>query len=178
MFGFFGALWPGEDAWKMRVEFKRSGGFPEEERLRVEHIPVPDPQQILEPRLVSELNGARVEVSKVLGSQADSNQLRRLNVERKAGRLTIVLNGKIRSLGRHLVLLEAKDDQGRPVESEGFAREFDVPPGRSPDYWPYLVNLKVPSNARELNLLLAVTQSRFAEFLAKPEQTATRSGLQ
>jgi hypothetical protein len=34
--GFFGALWPGEDAWKMRAEFKRSGGFPEEERLRVE----------------------------------------------------------------------------------------------------------------------------------------------
>jgi hypothetical protein len=173
--GFFGALWTGEGAWKMRAEFKRSGGFPEEERLRVEHIPLPEPEQILEPHLVSDLNGARVEVSKVLGSQADYNQLRRLNVERKAGWLTIVLNGKIRSLGRRLVFLEAKDEQNRPVESERFGEEFDVPPGRSPG--PYLLNLKVPSSARELNLSLAVTQSRFAEFLAKPEQTASGSAL-
>lgn len=91
--------------------------------------------------------------------------------------MTVVLNGKIHSLGRHLVFLEAKDEQGRPVESEGFEQEFEVPPGRSPDYWPYLLDSKVPSSARELNLSLAVTQSRLAEFLAKPEQTVTGSGL-
>ena len=92
-------------------------------------------------------------------------------------RKAIVVNGRIRSQGRHLIFLEAKDEQGRPVESEGFAPEFDVPLGRSPDYWPYLLNLKVPTSARELNLSLAVTQSRFAEFLAKPEQTASGSAL-
>ena len=113
----------------------------------------------------------------MLGSQADYEQLRRLNVERKSGWLTIVVNGRIRSLGRHLIFLEAKDEHSRPVESEGFAQEFDAPPGRSPDYWPYLLNLKAPTSARELNLSLAVTQSRFAEFLAKPEQTGSGSAL-
>ena len=71
---------------------------------------------------------------------------------------------------------KAKDEQGKTLESEGFAREFDSA-GRSPDYWPYLLNLKVPAGARELNLLLAVTQSRFAEFIAKPEQTTSGSSL-
>ena len=77
----------------------------------------------------------------------------------------------------HLVFLDAKDDKGRSVESEGFAKEFEEPPGRSTDYWPYLLNLRVPPGARELNLVLAVTQSRFAEFLAKPEQASANSGL-
>jgi len=175
--GFLGALWPGEDAWKVRVEFKRLGEFPVEERLRIEHIPLPEPEEIIHPHLVKDLDGARVELSALLGSQADFNQVRQLNIERKAGWLTVVFNGRIRSLGRHLVLLEAKDDRGRSVESEGFAAEFEEPPGRSADYWPSLLNLRVPTGARELNLVLAVTQSRYAEFLAKPEQTSANSGL-
>ena len=85
----------------------------------------------------------------------------------------LVLNGRIRSLGRHLVFLAAKDEHGNSVESEGFSGEFDAPPGR-PDYWPYLLNVKVPSSVRELNLSLAVTQSRFAEFLAKPQTNQLR----
>jgi hypothetical protein len=174
--GFFGALWPGEDAWKLRVEFKRLGEFPQEERLLLEDIPLPKPAQILQTHVVGELNGARVEVSKLLGQGADYEQVHRLNIERKEGWLTLVLNGRIRSLGRHLVLLEAKDEQGNTVESEGFAREFDSA-GRSPDSWPYLLNVKPAAGARELNLLLAVTQSRFAEFIAKPTQTTSGSSL-
>src|SRR5262245_34945074 len=32
---FFGALWPGESAWKLRVEFRRIANFPKHELLRI-----------------------------------------------------------------------------------------------------------------------------------------------
>lgn len=75
------------------------------------------------------------------------------------------------SPGKFLSAWLVRLPDGRRVESEGFSPEFDALPGRSPDYWPSLLNLKVPPGARELDLALAVTQGRFAEFVAKPEQS-------
>src|SRR5207244_4008890 len=41
---------------------------------------------------------------------------------------------------------------------------------QNPDLLPYSFNFKPPPAARELTLTLGVSRSRFAEFLAKPEQ--------
>ena len=37
---FFGALWPGEEAWKLRVSFQKNAGFSDGELIRFE-LPVP-----------------------------------------------------------------------------------------------------------------------------------------
>ena len=80
------------------------------------------------------------------------------------------MTGTIRSLNRHLVLQEAKDESGNVVQSE-FPDQPDLVEGRNPDLLPYVFNFKAPPSAHELNLVLAVTQSRIVEFMAKPEQT-------
>src|SRR5207248_1500173 len=56
--GFLGALWPGEDAWKLKVEFRRASGFPENELLRIEHVSIAGSEEILQPRTTNETNGA------------------------------------------------------------------------------------------------------------------------
>ena len=81
--GSLGALWPEEAAWKLRVEFKRLGRFPEHELLRAEHVVIPGAEEVLEPQTAYSFNGAKVVVAKLIGSRVDYNQVRRLNVDRK-----------------------------------------------------------------------------------------------
>jgi hypothetical protein len=142
--------------------------FPERELLRIDHLPIPNAQEILKPPSVYETNGARIEVAAIVGSGADDTPIRFLNAERISGCFTVVVKGRILSQGRHLVLVGAKDESGANLE--GTTTEPGLVSGRSLDMLPYSFNFKAPQHGRELTLLLAVTQSRVVEFVAKPEQ--------
>jgi hypothetical protein len=168
--GFLGALWPGEDAWKVRVEFKRVAEFPANELLRIDHIPIPGQDEVLQPQSAYELNGATVEVASVIGSKVDWNRINRFNPDRVAGCFTVLIKGRIASQGRRLALVEAKDEQGRVLQLEGHAADRGQVSGQNPDFLPYSFNFKTPKDARELTLVLGVSQSVQVDFLAKPEQ--------
>jgi hypothetical protein len=175
--GFLGALWPGEDAWKVHVEFKRIAEFPENELLRTDPIPVPGLDELLQPQSLYEVNGATVEVAAVIGSNVGWNRIRQFNPHRfrVAGCFTVLIKGRIASQGRHLAFVEAKDEHGRVLPLEKVPNEGEVADrgqvsGQSPDFLPYSFNFKTPQNAREFTLVLGVSQSVQADFLAKPEQ--------
>jgi hypothetical protein len=168
--GFLGALWPGEDAWKVRVEFKRVAEFPENELLRIDHIPIPGGEEIVHPERAYEVNGATVEVASVFGSKAGWNQLHRFNRDRLAGCFTVLIKGRIASQGRRLAFVEAKDEHGRVLQLEGVVADRGQVSGQNPDFLPYSFNFKTPKDSRELTLVLGVSQSLCVDFLAKPEQ--------
>ena len=60
--------------------------------------------------------------------------------------------------------------QGRIVKLKGTPSDPGQVSGQSPDLLPYSFNFQAPPDAHELTLVLAVSQSRFLEFVAKPEQ--------
>ena len=166
--GFLGALWSGESAWKIGVEFRRVAEFPESELLRISRIRVPAADEFYEPRTQYQWNGANVEVGVVIGTNVDWDRIHQFNVDRKRGCITVALTGRILSRNRRLTFLAATDQQGRAVNLAAPVNE----PGIRSDGTsrPYSFIFEVPEGAQELNMVVAVSQSRFVEFLAKPEQ--------
>ena len=175
--GFLGALWPDEGAWKLRVEFRRAADFPDHELLRIDHLPIPGAEEILQPQTAYEANGATIEVAAVIGARVPWERIARLNARRTRDCITVLITGRILSQGRRVSFGEAKDENGSLVRLEGAAYEPGQVPGQNPDLLPYSFNFKAPPAARELTLTLAVSRSRFIEFLAKPEQVREDSSV-
>jgi len=168
--GFLGALWPDEEAWKLRIEFKQVADFPAKELLRIESIPIPGPEEMLQPQSSYEVNGATVDVASIIGANVSFDRIVRLNARRLRDCFTVLVKGRILSQGRRLTFVEAKDEHGRIVKLRGTASDPGQISGQSPDLLPYSLNFQALPDARELTLVLAVSQSRFLEFLAQPEQ--------
>lgn len=164
---FLGALWPGESAWKLRVEFKRTANFPESELLRISHIRIPTADELEEPHVQYEHNGASIELAAVIGKDVAWERITRLNPGRKRDCITVQLSGQIVSRNRQLTFVGATDDKGRPVKLETFRG-----PGTASNenIVPFSFVFHPLEDATELNLVVAVSESRFVEFLAKPEQ--------
>lgn len=181
---FGGALWPGESAWKIRGEFRRTSNFPESELLRISRIHIPDGEDVLQPRTRFDQNEATVELDGVIGTDAGSNihnSLKRgatleermqwgrlLNSEIRRGCITVVLDGQILSRKRRLAFVSATDEQGRAFELAAVRGPGDIKDTKAPV--PYSFVLRPPQRAHEVNLVVAVTESRFVEFVAAPEQ--------
>jgi beta-lactamase regulating signal transducer with metallopeptidase domain len=169
-FGFAGALWPGESAWKLRAEFARASGFPENERLEITKIRIPEaPTAVYEPHTHYAVNGADVELAGVIGTFVDKEFLIKehkqlMNAKLMPGCVTVALAGEIVSRHRRLAFVSAVDDQGRSLDLTGFKQPIT---GKEV---PYSFVLKVPASAREINMVVGVSESRFVEFVAKPEQ--------
>jgi hypothetical protein len=169
---FSGALWPSESAWKLRGEFKKVADFPESELLQIEKIRIPDADEIYEPHVHYERNGATVEVVGVIGKNVDQQRLYRerrhfARVPYTRG-VNVALAGEILAQNRRLVFVSATDDQGRSVPLADFGEPVDIEDAK--DWRPYSFVIRPPEGAHEINLVVAVTESRFVEFLAKPEQ--------
>ena len=109
-----------------------------------------------------------MELSAVIGASVNWDSIYQLNPERPSGCLTIVLGGEIIAQGKRLAFVQATDQTGRPIElCEPLSEAHQL---RSRFFIPYSLNLRLPAGARELNVTLGVSRSRFIEFVAKPEQ--------
>jgi hypothetical protein len=170
---FLGALWPGEPAWKIRGEFKRVSGFPENETLKILHIRIPDAQEISEPQTQFNFNGALVQIVGVLGTNVDSQALYGLhkqllsNTEHGRGCVSVAIAGEILSRNRRLTFISATDEQGRALALKGFDEPETIKDTRLRSY---SIVLQAPEGAHELNLLVGVSENKVFEFVAKPEQ--------
>ena len=170
---FLGALWPGEAAWKIRGEFKRVSGFPENESLKMMHIRIPDPEEISEPQMQYDWNGALVQIVGVVGTNVQHEALigthKQLlaNTERSRGCVTVALAGEILSRNRRLTFISGTDEQGRAVDLKAFEEPGSLKDAR---LLPYSLILQAPQGAHEINLVVGVSENRVFEFVAKPEQ--------
>jgi RNA polymerase sigma factor (sigma-70 family) len=164
---FLGALWPGESAWKLRVECKRTANFPDSELLRISGIRIPAADELSQPHTRYEFDGANVELSAIIGKDVAWDRIYRLNPERKKNCITVQLSGQILSRNRQLTFVGATDDKGRPVKLEAFQDPGTPSNERN---LPFSFVFHPLDDAGELNLTVAVSESRTVEFLAKPEQ--------
>jgi len=161
---FLGALWPGESAWKLRVEFKRVADFPKNDLLQISKIRIPAGNELYEPHSQYEWNGASLELAAVIGKDVEWERVVRLNPDRKRACITLVLAGEILSRNWQLACVAVTDERGNRVELAG-VRDPGVP--GSPV--PFSFSFAPREGATELNLVLAVSESRVFDFLAKPE---------
>jgi hypothetical protein len=101
----------------------------------------------------------------LIGTDVEWERIYRLNPERKKGCITVLLAGQILSQGRQLTFAGATDERGRRVELAAH-RE----PGIAESPVPFAFVFEPPEGARHFDLVVAVSESRFLEFLAKPDQ--------
>jgi RNA polymerase sigma factor (sigma-70 family) len=173
---FMGALWPGESAWKLQVEFKRKANFPEAELLRIPKIRIPDVNEAEEPQTGYEQNGVNIELAGVIGANAPQATRPPLaNAKRSAGCITVALHGPVVSEGRRMTFVSATDDQGRDFKLVDQGTPATAADEKAPV--PFSFVFSAPQGAKELNLVVAISQSRTVEFLAKPVQVLEEEGL-
>jgi RNA polymerase sigma factor (sigma-70 family) len=167
--GFRGALWPGESAWKLRVEFNRTGSFPENELLHISNIRIPNANELWQPHTHYEQNGVNVELAAVAGADVPGDQSGPLvNVPRTKGLITVVLKGSIISMKRRMTFVSATDEQGHDCALAEQHGPCTIQDERAPV--PFSFVFRPLQTAKELNLVVAISQGRTVEFVAKPEQ--------
>lgn len=159
------SLWPGETAWKVRLEFTRTSGFNDDEIVTFTNLPVRtgtqqeaddewtwDPNKTNFTFTPATVNGVQLKLLEPLLAP-NRSQPGRTNLS-----VIIYVDPNPTKQGMLLTLLEATDDQGRPLWSPwkpGWAGHFDL---QFPD----------PRPTKTLNLKLALHKSRFVEFTVKP----------
>ena len=157
-----GALWPGEPAWDLRVELSRTNGFRPEELLTLSNIPVPQPNELIELRDTHLVNGLDLEVTAIAGVDAELAQPHKWYRQKEKMNLALTVHGERDD--KRITLVNVRDDQGRPVPIDDRAAAH----GARESVFAF----QPLPDARSLNITIAVHQSRFVEFRAKPHQSS------
>ncbi len=165
---FLGALWPGENAWKLDVEVVRSGGFLTNDIFKV-NILLPSPGAVL--HLTNEWPHESVTLKLNALASPDTDHVGNYKWvgkwwgEDKNKVYSLVLHVEPDLNGQRLSLIKAIDDTGAPV---------DLLEHRSQDYKQQALFLKPGPDASTLQLTFALSHSRLLQFLARPEFIADR----
>ena len=160
-------LWPDEPAWKVRFEFSRESGFTENELWTAQKVPI-QPGQLQDfwrfghnranpPFAETTVKGWHVKVFPAMqfSQPGGWGQL--------AGGIEVQADPPPE--GMRLTLVKVTDDQGQEVPT---VNAF------SPGGGSYRFGLRDFGDAKSLNLTLALHQSRFIEFTAKPGPAPSR----
>ncbi|MBI4660620.1 MAG: hypothetical protein HY735_17425 [Verrucomicrobia bacterium] len=160
---FFGALWPGERAYKLNVEVARKGGFSPDQLWEIP-IDLPPLGSIAALTNFWEHDGLRVNLVALASPNAEhAGNFRWIarwwgEDRNRVYSLALRIDPDLR--GRRLTVVKALDQDGReaPVVRHG-----------NQDAREQAVFLKPVDGARTVRLTLAVQRSRFVEFLAQPK---------
>jgi len=160
---FVGALWPGEDAWRIELQALRSADFATNDLWSVPPIPLPNPATHDDLTHQLQLDGLSVQVANILAPGVEVTNswrwiVRYWGQEKSVYGLGVKLDGVMNQ--RRLVVVAAKDQAGN---------EFKLVEHRGADYPEQAIFLQAPPDATELHLQLAFPELREFEFLARPE---------
>ncbi|PYM15648.1 MAG: hypothetical protein DME18_03795 [Verrucomicrobia bacterium] len=160
---FFGALWPGEQAWKLDVECIRTGGFSADELWETPPIQLPAFGQLTDLTNHWQHDGVTAQLVALASPNTDHpGQFKWIakwwgEDKNKVYSLALKLSPELN--GRRLTVVRAVDQGGREVE---------IVQHGSQDNAEQAVFLKPPPESRELKLSFALQRSRFVRFLARP----------
>jgi RNA polymerase sigma factor (sigma-70 family) len=155
-----GALWASESAWDLAVELSRTNGFLAEELVTLSNLPVPQPEEMIAVHDTRLVNGVDLEITAIAGANAELTQPHKWF--RNEGKMNLALTMHGERGHKRISLVSVRDDQGRPVPFE------DRPSTYERGEWVF--GFQSQPDARSLNFTLAVHESRFVEFRAKPQQ--------
>lgn len=160
---FVGALWPGEDAWKIELQALRSAEFASNEVWNVPPIPLPNAQLHDDLANRFEVDGGSVRLANILAPGVEVTNhwqwiVRYWGQESSVFGLGVQFDEPMKD--RRLVVVQATDQAGK---------EFRLVEHRGADYPQQALFLQSPPAATELHLKLAFPRLRKFEFLARPE---------
>ncbi len=160
---FFGALWPGEQAWRLELEAVRTGGFKPEE-LWEASLPLPPAGTVVNVTNRWEHDGQSVALISLAGPNGEH-----------AGTLKWIAKwwgddrNQVYSLGLSLepALAGRRLSVVRMVDQDGGA--VKLMEGRAQDAGLQAVFFKPAADASKVRITFALLRSRFVQFLARPE---------
>jgi len=150
-----GTLWPDENAWRLKLEFKRALGFTSNELVTFPNVPIPKMGATNNLHIVKTAGGCQIvltqfvrkpDMIETIGGMPD-NFMSRVRFEfpdRPAGVAFDIQN--------------MTTDQGKP-ERYGWS---------SPDSGYLFLIKSIPSNAQTMDLTWVVQRTRTVEFMVKP----------
>ena len=163
----FGALWPGEHAWKLEFECNRTSGFDAAEVWQSSPIQIPIVGVDTNLNASFERDGIRVQLCGIAAPQAEHPEPFKW-IAKYWGNED---KDKIISLG--IRITPAIDNRRlrvvRVVDQD--EHEAELIEHRNEDYSQQAILLKPPQGARELKFTFVLHRSRFVEFLARPTFT-------
>lgn len=161
----WGGLWLEEPAWRVQAGFARTANFPAGDLWGIRGVPVPQPGETVEHRVVTNLHGEELEFLGISGLKSAAGT--------PAGKTyaSIQVRTPYPLDDLSVVLVEVRDEQGRKAEARGFTIETGTG-GRGITLKESRIGfrIEIPQGAEWLNITLAATQMRRVEFLAKPVQ--------
>jgi hypothetical protein len=156
---FAGALWPGEAAWKLRVEYSRTADFEVDELWTVRGLQVPQPAEMRNLQNTTTNQGTTLKLVAFTG--ADADQPGNLKWLMEKGEPRISVRAERVSEGWRLNLVRVIDDLGREVEAHA-GNDWAWGSGEQ------VFGLKLQPDACGVDCTFALHRSRFFDFLAKP----------
>ena len=163
---FFGALWPGEQAWKVRLEAVRNAGFAPEDLWEVP-LALPAPRMVNTLSNSWERDGATVKLVGLASPETDHSGEFKWTAKwwgsDKSKVYSIALSMHSPVNGQRLTFVRCTDQDGQDVKLMSHQNQ---------DSDKQAIFLRPRSSATELRLMLAVQRSRFVEFLARPDFAA------
>jgi RNA polymerase sigma factor (sigma-70 family) len=157
---FAGNLWPGESAWKMRVEFSKTSGFGDDELWTVRGLTIPEVNQSLALGQSTRLAGAAIRLVAFTAANVDQPGDFKWMGEKSEPRLSV--SAEPPGEGWRLGLVKVVDDKGRQVAVHS-EPDFGSASGEA------AFGLVLPPGASSLDCTFAWRKSRFVEFTARPE---------
>ena len=155
-FGFNSVLWPGEEGWRLGVEFTRAGEFSPADLWTVPAVPIPGPNLSSTSERYRKLHGVMIEGLELSWLPAGAW----MNADRmRSGRLNIRMTPPARGVRLHLI--RVVDDRGKQIR---FEPAYINPIGI------YGFKVMIPTNSEALDFTFAVQQSEILEFLARPSE--------
>ena len=150
-----GTLWPGENAWRLKLELKRKAGFPPEDVTTFGKVPVPAAGTISTTPIMNMAGGMRVVLTKFGGNGA------------------IIAYGLTTQIGGAEIEVELPDHpEGVTVDLVKLTTDAgDELKATRNDWSPFghIFHLPaIPTNAKTVDLTLVVQKTRTVEFLVKP----------
>lgn len=157
---FIGALWRGESAWKMRVEFARTSGFYEDEQWTVSDLRVPASSETVNLDQSATVQGVTMKLVAFTGSNAD--QPGNLMWQGEKGEPRISIRAQTTDDNCRVSLVKVVDQRGRAVEVDPDSQWTWSAPEK-------VFGLKAGPGVSSVSCTFAVQRSRYVEFLARPE---------
>jgi len=156
---FFGALWPGEQAWKLNVEVVRTAKFAPEQLWEVA-VPLPRPGIVNPLTNVWETIKLLSIASPETDHTGDYKWAAKWWGANKSKVYSLALSVDAKPKGTRLSVVRSLDEQGR---------EIKVVQHGNQDSKNQAIFFIPPDDAAEARFTLALQNSRFVEFLARPQ---------
>jgi len=163
-FSFEPSLWPGESAWKLRCEIKRTRGFDPGETFVFRGIPFGSLGATNRINCTTNFGGVTVTLDQVVRRAPNTNNSWSTEDLSQAHFTTTRLSN-----GLHLDLISARTDTGTNLDCGSWS---------SSDTWRIYSYRNLPLEAKTVDFTFALQRGRWVEFKVKPEVGIARREYQ